>query len=371
MKVVVILPTYNEKENILPMLDKLRVVCRSIKGHTFMFLVIDDSSPDGTESVVRKYQRSHRDVLLISGVKEGLGKALLRGMRYAVESLHADMIAQMDADQSHDPAALPSFFHALGSGADFVVGSRYIPGGSIPQNWAPHRKIYSVIGNSIVRFGLGVSRIHDWTGGYRVYAPMYVKALAKQMEQYRGYVFQIAFLYQSVQLGARVAEVPIHFTDRRYGRSKIAPSEYIRNVLVYVAKERMRAIASGSFGKFLVVGTIGFIVNTVVLEFLVRLGYHPVIGSVVGAELAIVSNFLLNNRWTFGSKSIRGKAMIPKFLQFNVTSVGAVIIQSGTIAIGTYLFGIPTYRMFYVLGVGIGLVWNYVMYSRIIWRTHS
>lgn len=368
MKVVVILPTYNERENIERLLDELHRVTSHIHGYSFSFLVVDDASPDGTQDVVSSYKKNHADVFLITGKKQGLGKALLRGMEYAVNVMHTDVIVQMDADLSHDPSVLPQFFEALDQGADFVVGSRYIPGGSIPSNWGLHRKIFSVVGNAIVRFGLGFPDIHDWTGGYRAYREKFVEAMRQKVSHYSGYVFQIAFLHQSVLHKAHVVEVPIHFTDRRFGHSKIAPSEYIRNVFQYVFSQRLHTVTRGSFGKFLVVGTIGFIINTAVLELLVHWGIHPAIGSIVGAELAIVSNFILNNHWTFKERKIYGFAQIRKFIQFNVTSVGAVVIQAFSVAFGTMAFGFNSYRLFYLIGVGIGLVWNYVMYSRVIWK---
>ncbi|MBI5619685.1 glycosyltransferase family 2 protein [Candidatus Gottesmanbacteria bacterium] len=368
MKAVIILPTYNERENIVAILSQLTRVTRTISGFSFVFLVADDSSPDDTAGAVESYKGNRRDIVIVSGKKEGLGKALLRGMLYAVNVLGCDVIAQIDADLSHDPSALPKFFEKMRQGHDFVVGSRYIRGGSIPDNWGIHRKIYSIAGNAIVRFGLGETRVHDWTGGYRVYDKKYVERLKDEVAPYSGYVFQIAFLHNAIKLGANVGEVPIHFTDRRFGHSKIAPSEYIRNVLFYVAKERFSSVVHGTFGKFLVVGTIGFIINTIVLELLVAVGAHPVVGSAVGAELAIISNFFLNNSWTFGHKKIKSKNIPPKFFQFNGTSLGALVIQSGTVAIGTFLFGVGMYRWFYLLGVGIGLIWNYAMYSRVIWR---
>jgi len=368
MKVVLLLPTYNERESITTLLELLRSAVVSVRNHTIKYLVIDDNSPDGTAHEVRAYQKNHKDVYLITGKKEGLGKALLRGMEYATETLDADIIGQMDGDLSHDPAVLPRFIAAIDNGYDFAIGSRYIPGGSIPSNWGPHRKLFSIFGNAIVRYGLGFSHVHDWTGGYRVYKKQYYESMRNKLESYRGYVFQIAFLHKSIAHGARIFEVPIIFTDRRFGKSKIAPSEYIRDVLLYVIRERWHSIRTGSFGKFCVVGTVGFIINTVVLEWMVREGFHPTIGSIVGAELAIVSNFTLNNIWTFRDRLIVGMRLLEKFIQFNMTSVGAIVIQAGTIAIGTFLFGIPTYRFFYIAGVGFGLIWNYFMYSRVIWK---
>jgi dolichol-phosphate mannosyltransferase len=169
-------------------------------------------------------------------------------------------------------------------------------------------------------------------------------------------------------MGANVFEVPFHFTDRLYGRSKIAPLQYIKNVLLYVARARARQAVYGSFAKFAIVGTIGFIINTIVLEVLVNAGQHPAVGSALGAETAIISNFFFNNRWTFKGRQVHGFRLIPKFLQFNLTSVGAILIQAGTVAAGTFFYGVAVYRWFYILGVGIGLIWNYMMYSRVIWK---
>jgi len=368
MKAVVILPTYNERENIQILLAKLLSVAKGITNHSLTFLVIDDNSPDGTGAAVREYQKKHPEIKMLTGPKQGLGKALLRAVGYATGELKAEVLVQMDADLSHDPASLPQFFAALDRGANFVVGSRYIPGGSIPHNWGIHRKIFSIVGNAIVRFGLGYLVIHDWTGGYRLYKREFFEKARNQLQPYKGYVFQIAFLHQSVARGAKVTEVPIHFTDRRFGHSKIAPAQYIKDVLAYVLSARIRQIFGGNFWKFCVVGTIGFVINTLGLEILVKLGAHPAVGGALGAEFAIISNFILNNAWTFRQRKITGSRAAAKFLQFNLTSVGAIVIQSGTIWIGTSLTGLSTYRWFYILGVGIGLVWNYLMYSLVIWK---
>jgi dolichol-phosphate mannosyltransferase len=368
MKVVLILPTYNERENITVLLDKLIESVTVVKNHTIEYLVVDDTSPDGTQDAVLAYSVKAKHVHCIGGKKEGLGKAILRGLRYAIDVMHADIIVQMDADLSHDPVVVPLLLKAVDNGADFAVGSRYIPGGSIPENWGIHRKIFSRLGNAIVRFGLGYPEVHDWTGGFRAYKILFPKKLFKDLEQFNGYVFQIAFLHKAIVHGAKITEIPIHFTDRRYGHSKIAPSEYIKNVLVYVSKSRFYNIRHGPFGKFLVVGSIGFIINTVLLEVFVRIGFHPSISSALGAECAIISNFILNNSWTFKSRASTGVQNIWKLLQFNMTSIGAVLVQAGSVYVGTLFFGVSTYRLWYIIGVGIGLIWNYIMYSRVIWK---
>lgn len=369
MNAVIILPTYNERENIATMLEAISSVIKTIPGIQFKILVVDDTSPDGTKDVVLAYQKVHQNVYILSGKKAGLGKALLRGMTYAVDTLNADVLIQMDADMSHDPTVLPKFIEKLNSGYDFVVGSRYIRGGSIPENWGIHRKIYSVIGNTFVRFGLGKSAVHDWTGGYRAFLASYFQKAKTAVSPYSGYVFQIAFLYTSLINGARVGEVPIAFTDRKFGHSKIAPLEYIVSIIKFVISSRYKAVIRGTFPRFAAVGAIGFLINTTILEFCVSFGFHPAAGSAIGAEFAILSNFILNNAWTFHHHKISGLRLIPKFIQFNVAALGGLLIQSGTVFIGTHTTGLDTYFYWYIVGVSIGLIWNYIMYSRVIWKS--
>jgi dolichol-phosphate mannosyltransferase len=335
---------------------------------------VDDNSPDDTSQIVRKIIKDHPGVHMITGKKEGLGKAILRGMKYAIDKLGAQILVQMDADLSHDPDVIPKMIEKIDNGADFVVGSRYIPGGSIPENWGLHRKIFSVIGNAIVRYGLGHPKVHDWTGGFRVFRKEFALAAYDEMERYNGYVFQIAFLHKSISEGAKVEEEPIHFTDRKYGRSKIAPSEYIRNVFEYVIRSRWKSLKTGSFGKFLVVGGIGFLLNALFLVVLHNnFKINAPIANIIGAIIAIFSNYNLNNRWTFKKSRIAGFGpYVLKLIQFYATSAfGVLVIQTGTITLGVRIAGDSYYFMFFLAGTALLLVWNYFMYSRVIWKNPS
>ena len=374
MKTVIILPTYNERENIITLLDALHVEAKNIQNHTFAFLIVDDTSPDGTGEVVKDYIKTYKDTHIITGKKEGLGRALLRGMTYAVDHLHAEILIQMDCDLSHDPTRIPFFMKAIDEGADFVVGSRYIKNGSIPDNWGLHRKIFSVIGNAIVRFGLRFPKTHDWTGGYRAYKRKYYEQFAGEMKAYSGYVFQIAFLHKAISSGAKIIEVPIHFTDRKYGHSKIAPGEYIKNVLLYVASSLFHDIRYGSFGKFLVVGGIGFVLNAVLLVvFREWIGLTASIANLIGAAAAIFSNFNLNNLWTFKEEKITSVlSYVLKLVQFYGTSLfGVIVIQTGTIELGTRIFGESLYFLYFLVGTTLLMIWNYFMYSRVIWKKRT
>jgi dolichol-phosphate mannosyltransferase len=371
MKLVVIIPTYNERENIITLLTDLHEALKTVRGYSISYLVVDDNSPDGTGAAVAAYQKRYNDVSILTGQKQGLGKALLRGMTYAVDTLGAEVLLQMDADLSHDPKIVPQFLHAIDEGYTFVVGSRYIKGGSIPENWGIHRKIYSVMGNSIVRFGLGHLGVRDWTGGFRAYTRRFYDEIHTELTKYSGYVFQIAFLHKAIHRGANIVEVPFHFTDRLYGRSKIAPAEYIKNIFLYIFESRAYELWNGSFGKFLVVGGIGFGINALLLVMFHNwVHFSASIANLIGAGVAIFSNFNLNNSWTFRHRKISGgKDYLAKLLQFYATSAfGVIVIQTGIIAAGVRFIGDTFYFEYFLIGTALLLIWNYLMYSKFIWK---
>ncbi|MFH0864192.1 MAG: glycosyltransferase family 2 protein [Candidatus Gottesmanbacteria bacterium] len=374
MKVVIILPTYNEKGNIKLLIEQIEKIFDRINNYSFDILVVDDSSPDGTASEVSIVQNTYKNVyLLVNKKKIGLGKALLVGMDYAIQKLHAEVLLEMDADLSHDPKKIPEFLEKIDKGADFVIGSRYIKGGSIPERWGIHRKLFSRIGNILVRSILGIFRIHEWTSGFRAVRSRFFEDSKNDLSDFSGYTFQVAFLYKSLMRGAKIVEVPINFSERYYGRSKLAPLEYISNLLFYLITTRLNELWKNGFIKFCIVGTIGFLVNLVGLEFFFNLGVRPGPAAALGAEIAIVSNFLFNNFWTFsGEKIVTITRLIMKFIQFNVTSAGAVLIQGIVVGLGTHIYGDESRRIFLVLAIIFFIIpYSWFIYNRIIWKTHG
>lgn len=209
-----ILPTYNERENLEPL---LRQVFGLGIPH-LRVLVVDDNSPDGTGAVADQLagQNSHLGVLHRAG-KTGLGTAYVAGFRHALEH-GAAVVLQMDADFSHDPAALPSLVAAIHHGADVALGSRYVPGGRI-ENWGFLRRGISRFGNWYARTALGLP-IRDLTGGLKAYRRAVVEKIHLDSLSSVGYNFQIETTARAVWRGFRVVEVPITFTERRAGHSK-------------------------------------------------------------------------------------------------------------------------------------------------------
>ncbi len=249
MKVVILIPTFNERENILRLLTSLFAIFRKIRRWKFQILVVDDNSPDGTAQAVQNFAKRRRSIhILQRSKKTGLGAAYLAGMTKAFKNLHADVVLVMDADLSHNPNYIPSFLKKIEGGCDFVVGSRYIKGGSIAERWAIYRKFLSVFGNQIVPLMLGMSALSDWTSGYRairkeVFSKIY-PSIAKEKAEFRGYTFNIAFAYHTVSAGFRVGEVPIKFIDRTSGKSKLG-LEYLFHTPIFLIRTRLKILLDG------------------------------------------------------------------------------------------------------------------------------
>ena len=215
MRVLVVLPTYNEAENIGRILEHVR---RAMPDAGI--LVVDDGSPDGTADIAERVGKElgATEVLRRPG-KAGLGSAYRAGFAWGLERGFEAMV-EMDADFSHDPEALPALVAPLHDGADLSVGSRYVPGGSIP-NWAWHRRLLSEGGNRYASALLGL-HVTDSTSGFRAYGADILRRLDLDRIRADGYGFQIEMVYAVLSHGGRVVEVPIRFVDRVEGKSKMS-----------------------------------------------------------------------------------------------------------------------------------------------------
>ncbi len=215
MRVLVILPTYNEAENIEEVIGLVREAVPS--AHV---LVVDDGSPDGTADLADKVGSELGQVeVMRRSAKAGLGSAYRAGFRWGLEK-DFEVMVEMDSDLSHDPRALPELLVAVDGGADLVVGSRYVPGGSIPD-WGLHRRLLSRWGNRYAGLVLGLE-VRDATAGYRAYRASILEAIDLDAVRADGYGFQIEMAYQVARQGGRIVEVPIAFTDRIRGKSKMS-----------------------------------------------------------------------------------------------------------------------------------------------------
>jgi dolichol-phosphate mannosyltransferase len=210
----VVLPTYNEASNIEPIVAAVRERLNP-SGH---LLVVDDSSPDGTGQIADRLAAAHSNVSVLHRPrKEGLGPAYVAGFREALAG-GARLVGQMDADFSHDPADLPRLV-AASRQADLVLGSRYVPGGGV-EEWGPLRRLISRGGCAYAQAVLGV-RVHDLTGGFKVFRREVLEAIDLASISAFGYAFQVETTYRAIRAGFRVVELPIVFRDRRVGESKM------------------------------------------------------------------------------------------------------------------------------------------------------
>ena len=212
-KAVVCLPTYNELENLEPML-------RALGGMDVRVLVIDDNSPDATgELADRLAQELDYVDVLHRERKEGLGPAYLAGFRRALSD-GAELVLEMDCDFSHDPNDVPRLLAAIEGGADLALGSRYVPGGGV-RNWGLVRRLISAGGSLYARVLLGV-KVRDLTGGFKCYRRDVLEAIDLDAVESKGYAFQIETTYRVLRAGFKVVEVPIIFADREVGGSKMS-----------------------------------------------------------------------------------------------------------------------------------------------------
>lgn len=240
MDVVVVLPTYNEAENIVGMLHRL--LASAVHPDV---LVVDDSSPDGTGALVSGVARSSggRVSLLTRAGKEGLGAAYRDGFRAALGRGY-DVIVQMDADGSHPVDALPGMLLALSGGADLVLGSRYCLGGGVAAGWPLHRRLLSRGGNLYARALLGLPQ-RDLTGGFKAWRAPLLRRLDLSVADAMGYAFQIQTTLAAVRAGARVVEVPITFVDRELGTSKMSAAVTLEAARLVLAMRRDRTAGYG------------------------------------------------------------------------------------------------------------------------------
>lgn len=228
-KVLVVVPTYNERENI-------ERAVSGIRACGYDALVVDDSSPDGTAEVARRLGETDPGVMLVQRPgKLGLGSAYVAGFRYGLERGY-DFFVEMDADGSHRPEYLPSIVGAAAANGGLGIGSRYVPGGAV-VGWGLNRKVLSSGANLYCRIVLGL-HVRDCTAGFRCYTRELLSAIDLDRVFSQGYSFQVEMLYRCVQLGFPVSEVPIRFEDRVAGKSKVSQGE-VGKALLAVLRLRL------------------------------------------------------------------------------------------------------------------------------------
>jgi dolichol-phosphate mannosyltransferase len=216
-KLIVVIPTYNEANNI----EAITTALLALGYPNLSILIVDDDSPDGTGDIANRIQQENPgkfSVIHRKG-KRGFGSAYIAGFQHALAQ-EPEVIIQMDADFSHSPTYIPYLLDTLND-ADLVIGSRYVPGGSLDEKWGAGRRFLSWFGNFYSRLILGMN-IRDVTGGFRVWRKTTLENIPLESIRSEGYVFQVEMAYVATRLGFALAEYPIYFEDRRIGQSKMS-----------------------------------------------------------------------------------------------------------------------------------------------------
>lgn len=369
------MPTYKEAENISKMIPALfDNEFPKINADMHLLVVNDltaEGKDDGTGNIVRREMKKYKNLHLLESPKQGLGWAYIRGMKHAKDKLNADAVMEMDADFQHPPRFVKPMVEAFLNGSDYVIGSRYIPGGSVPSEWAIHRKAISYFGNLFIRIVLLKPKLHDLTTGFRLTKVKGVldKIDLDSLREPERFAYKVDLLYQSIKNAKNVKEVPLEFASRTEEVSKFSMKEMIstfRVAIILGIKDKQKFI------KFGTVGFAGYLVNAIFLYiFASRLNWPEALAWAGSTELAIINNFTFNNIWTFKKEKITGaRELFLKFIQFNGTSIGALLIQTVVGSIGVGILG-QQYRQLLLPFIIVFLVlpYNYFMYNVVIWKS--
>jgi dolichol-phosphate mannosyltransferase len=356
LELAVIVPTLNEAGNIAPLLDDLD---RILAGFAWEAVFVDDGSVDGTPEAIERIAAVRRDVRLIRRVgRRGLSSAIVEGMLATV----APVVAVIDGDRQHDEAILPQLVAAVAGGqADVAIGTRYAEGGSIGE-WARTRHRVSAVGTRLAALIVGRSVSDPLSGFFAVRRGLLIDAAP--------YLSNLGFkllvdLLASAPRSVRVAEIPYRFRTRTSGASKLD---------VMVSVEFALLLADKLFGRvipprllmFLGVGGLGLLVNLIALAAAMRCGLGFVAAQIVAVGVAIVSNFTLNNLFTYRDRRLRGWGWWRGLASFALV---CLIGAAAQVSIANLVYG--THHAWWVAGIAgavIGAVWNYAASSFLTWK---
>lgn len=396
MRLVVNIPTYNERDNIETCIKKVLAQARNLNDIDLHVLVSDSHSPDGTAEIVKKISQTNPKVHYLDVKERGLGIGVVKGHRFAIERLKADILAQMDGDLSHDPASLPEMVSLIQKGYDLVNGSRLMKGGK--NLLGLHRRLFTLGSALYCRLSWGTFNLTEYTNSYRVFKKELFQKIdfSKVPWKSKTYIIQPSFLYAAIQTGAKIKEVPITFQDRKNGYSKAKIVAYTLDVLKFGLKVRFQK--STTFIKFLIVGSLSYLINAIMLGLLFRgqiyalkvlpgpiLSFLPTIesapkflfltfdrlfvASVISIELSIIFNFFAHENWTFKERSHKGLAIF-RLLKFNLSSIISPIIQLISILTFAHLLKLNE-QIGLAVGVILGLFINYFINTVWIWKSRT
>ncbi|MBU0535018.1 glycosyltransferase family 2 protein [Patescibacteria group bacterium] len=372
MKIVIVIPTYNEAKNIGRLIDVVGEEFKKMPQHSFSVLVIDDSSPDGTAKIVEEKSKQLSFVhLLVRKEKNGLGVAYTHGFKYAMQELGADVLIEMDGDFQHDPKDIVRLVAEIDNGYDYVIGSRFCKGGGIPRQWELKRRLFSKLGNLVSKIILGVKGVNDFTTGYKASRVKgFVDTIDLNNILSKGFAYKMDLLYKMHKAGAKIKEIPIQFGLRDEGSSKMEKNNLLDSLKV-VLLLRLKDKDTQKFLKFCAVGFVGLITDAGLANIFRITILSSKNAPLLSGFIAMMVTFLLNNFWSFNEFKIKGIGS--KFLYFIVYCVSScvpIVFRAYFVGFCVNKFGnsFIVFNIAFFIGIVVGLVWNFLVYSKIIWR---
>jgi dolichol-phosphate mannosyltransferase len=370
MKITVIIPTYNEGENIKILIPSLLEEFKNFKSYDFSILVVDGNSKDDTAKNVKVFQKNYKNIFLIEeSSKSGLGSAYIKGFEYAIQKIHPDYVVEMDADLQHDPKDFTSMVNEIKNNYDLILGSRYVPGGSVPKEWDFKRKFISYFGSLFARFALRIFKVKDFTTGFKLTR---VRGLLDKIDfekvASKGFAYKIDLLAKMYDMNIRIKEVPITFGLRDRGTSKMEQKNFKDSLNVVL---RYSAIRNKNFLKFIVVGFGGLVIDYSVFNlafFVFHILDYP---KFISGFTAMIFTFTMNNFFSFKERRKTSiKEFIPYISLYIISSSIPIYVGQQIIDYTRKMFGkdIVAINVAFFLGIFLGLIWNFTVYSKIIWR---
>jgi len=352
----VIIPTYNEQGNISPLVERLD---RAFAGRKYEVLFVDDNSKDGTVGIIAKLSEQYPVKALVRLKERGLATAVLHGFKYA----QGDVVLVMDADLQHPPEVIPELLKAIQNGADMAIGSRYVPGGGVP-NWGLLRRIISKGALTLAHIFLPTTRkVKDPMSGLYMF-----KRKDKKPVEYQPTGYKI--LLEMLVMGdfQNVVEVPFIFEDRSSGRSKMKARQqldYLQHILSLMRRngELTRILT------FLSVGLVGTIVNEGILALVLRFTrWSNLVANIPGIEISILTNFLMNDYLTFKDRrTARSGPFLYRLLKYNLTSLAGAAINYGVFLLLARGAGLNELVANFI-GILIALIWNFLLSTLWTWK---
>jgi dolichol-phosphate mannosyltransferase len=343
MKFSLIIPTYNEKDNINILINRLLKI---LQPFDYEIIVVDDNSPDKTWETVQDRYRKNKQIRVIRRIgKRGLISAITHGF----DNAKGVFVGVMDADMQHDEKILPKMIKYT-KNYDVVVGSRFVKGGGV-KNWSLYRKITSRVAGTLANILLGIKIKDNGSGYFIVKKSIYKKAKSKLYGKGYRCLFDIYF-------NANVKnfkEVPYIFGPRKKGESKLGFNVILQYLQMLI---KFSFIRHNRFIKFCLVGLSGAVVNLGLLYILTEFaGFFYLISSIIAIEISIITNFLLNNAWTWNDRRKKG-AFFSRLGKFNLVSIGSLVINAGILYLLTSFAGIY-YIISNMIGIVAAALWNF------------